>query len=731
MLKLALLPERVRVREPATDAPKPRTLHRSNHLYFAFLSYSHSDEGMADWLHGKLENFRVPASLAGRLTSNGIVPWRLMPIFRDRHELAAGGELSTDIKEALSNSRFLIVLCSPAAARSRWTNAEIDLFKKIRPDGCVIAAIVEGEPFVSSIPGREEEECLPPALRVRYDRRGRPTGRPAEPLAADLREHRDGRRFGLLKIIAGMLGVGLDDLVQRQTVRRQRRLAIVAAASLAGMVVTTGLALAAFDARDTARDQRREAEGLVGFMLGDLKDKLEQIGRLDVLDSVAARALAYYEGQHESSLSDDALAQRSRALIMMGQVASARGDLAAALRFFRTAHSGTTEALRRAPDNADRIYDHAQTVFYLGDIARARANPAAAEAALREYKRLAQRLIAVDPTSARSQMEMIHADSNLGILLNDAGRYTEAAAVFENALIERERLAASDPGNPEYKRAFAEGLGWLAEAREKEGRLEDGLTQRVRQIQFLAPLIVLPNSDASYRRQAMVGSRAAGRLEATLGNISGGIDRLRGSVSLGESLIKSEPSNTDWAALTSFAKLELATLLVERGAFQEAGLLTREACDAANRLLARDPSVAAWRIDLIGACLETGVRLALARKDQGAATRTADQYLAAATREASSSPTVEARLALANAALVRGLVAAAADDQTSLAQFHRRALSVWPGEAPQRPVLLARRAIILAGVGRHAEASALANRLSSIGYRNPGYLRDKAMVQTS
>src|SRR5919107_335851 len=105
-----------------------------------------------------------------------------------------------------------------------------------------------------------------------------------------------------------MLGVGLDELVQRETLRRQRRLAIVAAASLAGMAVTSTLAVVAFDARDDARDQRREAEGLVGFMLGDLKDKLEPIGRLDALDAVGSRALTYFEKQDKSELSDTALA---------------------------------------------------------------------------------------------------------------------------------------------------------------------------------------------------------------------------------------------------------------------------------------------------------------------------------------------------------------------------------------------------------------------------------------
>ena len=97
-----------------------------------------------------------------------------------------------------------------------------------------------------------------------------------------------------------MLGVGLDELVQREQTRRQRRLATLAAASLAGMAVTSTLAMTSIQARDEARDQRREAEGLVGFMLGDLKDKLEPIGRLDVLDAVGAARSPITRAQDKS-----------------------------------------------------------------------------------------------------------------------------------------------------------------------------------------------------------------------------------------------------------------------------------------------------------------------------------------------------------------------------------------------------------------------------------------------
>ena len=97
--------------------------------YWAFLSYSHKDSETADWLHGALEKYAVPRSLVGNDSPYGPIPARFSPIFRDRHELAAASDLGHTIREALAASRCLIVLCSPDAAQSRWTNEEIIAFK--------------------------------------------------------------------------------------------------------------------------------------------------------------------------------------------------------------------------------------------------------------------------------------------------------------------------------------------------------------------------------------------------------------------------------------------------------------------------------------------------------------------------------------------------------------------------------------------------------------------------
>ncbi len=724
MPRVSRVPQRDRVhgREPDSriDARPLR--------YCAFLSYSHADEKTADWLHEALERFRTPSSLAGRLTDDGAIPRRLTPIFRDRHELPASDNLAAGIRDALDSSRFLIVLCSPAAAASRWVNAEIDMFKRHRPDGCVLAAIVAGEPFASDIPGREAEECMPPALRQKYDRRGRPTTGRAEPLAADLRDGGDGKRLGLLKLVAGMLGVGLDELVQRETQRRQRRLAIVAAASLAGMAVTSTLAVVAFDARDEARDQRREAEGLVSFMLGDLRSKLEPIGRLDALDAVGSRALAYFQAQDESSLSDDALAQRSRALTLMGEIANSRGDLDGALGRYREAFASTEELLRRSPDDPVRLFDHAQNVFWVGQIAWQRGQTQGAERAIREYRRLAERMIALEPDSEKYRLERKYANTSLGAILLDLRRYADAAAIFRDALRDVEALTAAAPGNATYQEARLETLAWLSQALEAEGRLDDALAQRERQIEFLEPIVGSPRADADYRVQAMVAHRAAGRLLASRGDLSAGVEQLRKSIAIGAELMRMEPDNAEWAGLAAGPHFELGEILLADGQTDDAGRAVRAGCDIAGRLLARDSSVKQWRVDLPGDCLALRARLALARGANQEARALAAQALAVARAEVRRADSLDARHTLASALWLQGLVSTASGDRAGADQSFRAAFATWPKGVPLAPRLRARQVHILDSVGRSGEADAAARTLESIGYRHPSYLRDRQII---
>lgn len=694
-----------------------------SHNYFAFLSYSHQDSEEADRLHRDLEEFRIPSSLTGRLTINGVIPKRLTPIFRDRHELAAGQDLTQDIRAALSASRCLIVLCSPAAAKSKWTNTEIEFFKREHPDGCVIAAIVAGDPLA-----KDGQACFPPALTQKYDRLGRPTGKLADPLGADLRESGDGRRVGLLKIVAGILGVGLDDLVQRDQLRRQRRMAFTSAGSLAGMLIAGALSFTAIQARDAARDQRREAEGLVEFMLGDLKDKLEPIGRLDLLDSVGAKALAYYEKQNTAQLSDESLAQRYKALTLLGSVALDRGNIDPGLRYFRASFEGTAEALRRSPDDPQRLFDHAQNVFYLATIARIRGDFGAAESGIREYKRLAQRMIEIDPGNPAWRMEGIYADNNLGVLLNDQKRFSEAAAIFANSVADRERLLAEHPTNNDYRKALIEALAWLSDSRENEGRLGEALEIRERQIAILGRILESPTADAAYERQALTAYRSVGRINGQLGDAPAAEAALGRALAIGQKLIVAEPANTDWISATALAKFDLGRVAIGIGDVDRAAALTREACDSTDQLVARDSTVISWRLDLRGKCFDARARVALAQRSVDEV-RDATASLAQLASAESQSKPVDTRILLADAYLLNGLAERASGNANQANANFQQAWNAWPRNTADNPSSLAGKAINLAALGRKAEAASLAERLRRMNYKEPGFVRTLRSVQ--
>lgn len=179
--------------------------------YWAFLSYSHANEAIASRLHRELERYALPR----RVRKAYALPARLTPIFRDVEELEAASGLNTRLQDALDESRWLIVLCSPASAKSKYVNAEIEYFLGKHGANRILCALLDGEP----------PECFPPALRALKD----------EPLAADLRAGRD-HTLAQLKLVAALAGVGFTELRNREAQRRKRQRLVAAAALAAGAI---------------------------------------------------------------------------------------------------------------------------------------------------------------------------------------------------------------------------------------------------------------------------------------------------------------------------------------------------------------------------------------------------------------------------------------------------------------------------------------------------------------
>ncbi len=224
--------------------------------YWAFISYSHRDKRWGDWLHRALETYRVPKRLVGTEGRDGPVPRRIYPVFRDREELPTATDLGEVINEALRRSRYLVVICSPRSATSKWVNEEVLAFKRMGRSDRILCLIVDGEPNASDKPDLASEECFPRAIRLEVSEDGAITERRTEPIAADAREGKDGKGDARLKLIAGVLSVGFDQLKQRELQRRQRRLLALSATMTAIALVMGALTAWALMAQDEATRQR-------------------------------------------------------------------------------------------------------------------------------------------------------------------------------------------------------------------------------------------------------------------------------------------------------------------------------------------------------------------------------------------------------------------------------------------------------------------------------------------
>ena len=208
--------------------------------YWAFISYSQRDAAWAQRLHAQLESYRVPRSLIGRRTGDRVIPRRLIPVFRDRSELASSPDLVHEIRAALQSSRSLIVICSPNAAASRWVEEEIRTFKALGRGEQIFPLMVDGEPNAPDGQDNSPVECFAPSLRFDFGPDGSRAKRATEPIAADARAGKDGWKDACLKLIAGLLNVGFDEL-RRRELRRQRHRRLGFAMAVFAGVVTIGL----------------------------------------------------------------------------------------------------------------------------------------------------------------------------------------------------------------------------------------------------------------------------------------------------------------------------------------------------------------------------------------------------------------------------------------------------------------------------------------------------------
>ena len=476
-------------------------------------------------------------------------------------------------------------------------------------------------------------------------------------------------------------------------------------------------------ARDLAASRQGQAEELIGFMLGDLRGQLTQIGRLDVLDQVGARALAYFAAVPESELSDAELFRRTQALRQLGEVRVDQGKLAEAMDAFRQSLALAEGLARRDSLNGEWQVGLGASRFWVGFIHWRQGTLDSALAHFEPYLDIGERLVARWPDSLAYRQELGYAHSNLGSVREAQGDLPGALEAFRATLATHEHLARADSTNLENVLDLANTHNTVGVIQRKLGELAGAVASHRTELALKQSLAARDTANHRWRQAVASGHAFLGVALLARGDVDSAVASFEAAHAIRAALAGRDRTNAERQRSLANVERLLAQALLERGDVGAALRHLAASTGALERLVAGEPGNQEWGRELARARLTEGQALLAAGRAGAAvqATRRAIAVAEPATGAACDGP--DQCLLVGEGYLLLGDAQARLGDATAAGQAWRRAVHSLDSLArtARQTDLLATTAIALVRLQRTAEAEPLLRELERRGYRRPSF----------
>jgi serine/threonine protein kinase len=465
----------------------------------------------------------------------------------------------------------------------------------------VIAAAALGK----VVPLREREPGVPADLVAIVERAMAPEApdryRNAGELADEL------RRF-----LTGQL-VSAHEYTTLQRIGRfvKKHRAAVTISVIAVALIASGSTIAIrriVEERDVARTQRAladarraAAEGLIDRMLSDVKDRLEAIGRLDLLANLGGEIRDYYGTLGTGDMATADLDRMARAIELVGRAERDSGLADRAFKTWSQARAQLAQAVGADTSAATfgmrRMIAHLD--FAIGTIYQQRGKSAAALAAYAKAKSEYAILRGEQPADRETLLGAADNQDRTGDLLRNDGKIDQAFVEYSDAKAARERASAQAGSRP------AEDLLALSTSHLKLGSIyqargdtatalgEYRIVLRLR----LAMLAGQPDN-VDIQQKVLDVQVTAAELQHETGDDKAAIATYQKAQEGMDALLRRDPSNVTWQRQRGNLFADLGFALLDSGDFKGGLEQLSQAIDNQKELLKRDPKNSSWQIDL-------------------------------------------------------------------------------------------------------------------------------------
>jgi serine/threonine protein kinase/tetratricopeptide (TPR) repeat protein len=360
--------------------------------------------------------------------------------------------------------------------------------------------------------------------------------------------------------------------------------------------------------RDTAREQRRQAEHNFRQAEANFRQALEAVDQM--LREVGEEDLADVP-QMEPVRKKLLL----KALGFYGKFLRERGDDPAVRR-------ETGRAFSRLGDVQEMLGDHAP-----------------AEAAYRRAIALLQPLAGSSPPAADHRRELARSQTRLGVLLKKVNRFPEGEKVLRQALRHWQELAGAWPGRQEVRQGLADSYYHLgALLAPLAGRGKEAADAYRRALALQEKLATASPDHLDYQRGRARTLNNLGILLHASGEPEAAA-RFRQAKTIQQSLVDRAPTVSAYRRELARSCCNLATVLTAGRAFREAERSYRRAADLLARLAADFPTVPDYQQELAAVRNNLG-RLFQSTRQPAAAEQAFRQALDVRARLAAQFPTV-------------------------------------------------------------------------------------------
>ena len=367
-------------------------------------------------------------------------------------------------------------------------------------------------------------------------------------------------------------------------------------------------------AQQEAERRRAQLETMVDFMIGDLRRKLEPVGRLDVLDDVGQRALPYFESLDPKVMSADALARNAKTLNQLCQVRLDQGKTAEGLALARRSLTLTDEALRRDPRNPEVLLAHGAAHFWIGNSLRLQSKHDDALRHMSAYMKDGDALAALDPSKKEYQLERAYGHSGVALIL-ETRKPAEALGHYRVSLEVKEALARRDPADADAQAELARAHNKVAGVLYRLGDLNASRDHSRREVAIYRTLVAREPQQTQWRQRLAASMGFLGRALQVTGDRASAHALWQEELIIERELAGRDPQNVRWQRNLAST---LHRLAVER--LQHGDALAY--CTEARRLIARAmtaaPDTKSFALDR-AAIDVTWARLVARRGDAAAA----------------------------------------------------------------------------------------------------------------